>query len=202
MFKKSRLPLLVILILLLNVLIYFRATLTLEGFECVFGECARNSGRTSAAINLVILFMIGYYGLKSIYKEENKRDAFRVLITLFAINHLIHFFFVYNYFSNHITDLGISHNPHGFITFVCLAILPLILWASKSLNKVLYLGIILHLFNITYFMADTFYSRVKPVDSAYLHQIGILIMGGALLYVLYRMYKENSISFVEDNQSY
>jgi len=92
-------PLLFIsLIILLNIGIYFTAVST-ESVDRVFAECARNSGRTAAAINLFLLFLIGHYGLKSIYKEKYKLKLFKLLITLFAVNHLIHFFFVYQNFN-------------------------------------------------------------------------------------------------------
>jgi len=42
--------------------------------------------------------MVGFYGLKYIFVDEKKKDTFRILITLFAINHLIHFFYLYNNF--------------------------------------------------------------------------------------------------------
>ncbi|MFT5780629.1 MAG: hypothetical protein ACI837_003592 [Crocinitomicaceae bacterium] len=176
--------------------------MTIEDVDLVFGECARNSGRTSAALNLAILFMLGYFGLKTIYKRENKRNTFRILMTLFAINHLIHFFFVSQNFKSQLLELDISHNIHGFITFIFILILPIILWAIKNLNWVLYFGIILHLFNVTYFIGDTFYGRVNPEDPAYLHRAGILVMIAALLYILYRVFREKSIKFLTDNKEH
>ncbi|MBK9420180.1 MAG: hypothetical protein IPN44_03910 [Flavobacteriales bacterium] len=182
-------------------LIYIRANLTLQGSVEVLGECARNSGRTSAALNLVTLFMVGYFGLKTIYKEVAKRDTFRVLLTLFAVNHLVHFFFIHQYFQSQGSALEVSHNLHGTITFICLLSLPIILWNMDRLNKVLYYAVILHLFNITYFICKTFYSRYKPVDPAYLHQLGIVIMIGSLIYIIYRMYRERSVVFEDATSS-
>ena len=79
--------------------------MTIEDVDLVFGECARNSGRTSAALNLAILLMIGYFGLKKIYKEDDKKNVFRILITLFAVNHLIHFYFVAQNFKSQLLEL-------------------------------------------------------------------------------------------------
>jgi DMSO/TMAO reductase YedYZ heme-binding membrane subunit len=192
MLKNYRLLLLIGFIFCLNALIYIRAFSTIEDIDLVFGECARNSGRTSAALNLATLLMIGYFGLKTIFNNENKRKIFRILITLFAVNHLIHFYFVSQYFKDQFLELDISHNLHGFITFIFILTLPIILWSTKNLNKLLYFFILLHLFNVTYFISITFYSRVKPEDPAYLHQLGILFMIGTLVYILYRVVRENS----------
>jgi len=191
--KKFRLPLLITVVLSLNVIIYFRAASTIEPLDMVFGECARNSGRTSAALNLAMLFMLGYLGLKTIFQQEKKKNIFRTLMTLFAVNHLVHFFFVSQYLKDHMVELNISENIHGFITFLLVVLFPILLWASKGLNRVLYIGVILHIFNVTYFISDTFLSRVKPEDPAYLHRIGVLIMIGVALYTLYRMFRERSI---------
>jgi len=91
MLTKKRIPLLVALICCLEVIIYLWAVWRTEP-EFVFNKCARNSGRASSAILLITLLMVGYYGLKGIYLDDKKKDTFRILITLFAINHLIHFF--------------------------------------------------------------------------------------------------------------
>ncbi len=190
MLTKSKLPLLVTFILLLNVLIYFRAAATIVPADWIFGECARNSGRTSALINLILLFMLGHYGLKAIYKEKRKLNAFRILLTLFAVNHLIHFFFVSQNFRVQFMDLNLSNNIHGFITFILVILVPIVVWRAKQLTNLLYFGVILHIINVTYFIAITFYGRYKPEDPAYLHRIGVLVMIGAVLYVLYRMFME------------
>ena len=195
MLKKYSLPLLIGFIILLNALIYLRAVSTIEDSDLIFGECARNSGRTSAALNLALLFMLGYFGLRTIFNEEIKKKVFRILISLFAVNHLIHFFFVSQYFKDQFLELDISHNLHGFITFICVLILPVILWSTKKLNKLLYFVTLIHFFNVTYFISITFYSRVKPEDQAYLHQFGILIMIGLLFFILYRVIRENFSKF-------
>ncbi|RYM32117.1 hypothetical protein ERX46_15660 [Brumimicrobium glaciale] len=198
MLKAKRLPFLIILIFILNGLIFFRAFYTIEGIEEVFAECARNSGRTSAAINLLVLIMLGLFGLKRIYHKNSLKDAFRVLITLFAINHLIHFVFVSFLFNSHSRELGIVEHLHGFITYICIVLLPIILWISKKLSKLLYLGIILHIINVTYMISHTFYSRYKEEDPAYLHRTGIVIMGILVVYMIYRFFKERSIKFEID----
>lgn len=187
------------LIILLNIGIYCTAVLT-ESPDRIFAECARNSGRTPAAINLILLFLIGHYGLKSIYREEPKLKFFKLLITLFTVNHLIHFFFVYQNFNWHEMELNVYYNLHGFITFIGLIILPVVVYKFNRLSKIFYYLLLVYFFNVTYFIGISFYSRYKPgIDEAYLHRVGILIMIFAFLYVLYRVVAERIKEIKADN---
>lgn len=199
MLTKSKLPLLISLIICLEILIYLWAfwtsTLDKSNFfaiesEFIFDKCARNSGRVSSALNLIILLMIGYFGLKQIYHDDSKKDKFRILITLFAINHLVHFFFVFQTFKHHTHALNISDNKHGFFTFMCIQLIPIILWTFKNLSKVLYISIILHLINASYFIMETFYNKITPEKPAYHNQFGIAVTTAACIYILYRVFRE------------
>lgn len=199
MLTKNKLPLLIALIIFVEVFIYFWAfwtsTLNESNFfaiqsEFIFDKCARNSGRVASALNLIILLMIGYFGLQKIYLDNTKKDKFRVLITLFAVNHLIHFFFVFQTFKHHTMTLDISENKHGFITFICIQLMPILLWTCRNLNKVLYVSIILHLFNVSYFIMETFYTKIKPDKPAYHNQFGIAVTTAACVYILYRVFRE------------
>jgi DMSO/TMAO reductase YedYZ heme-binding membrane subunit len=193
MLTKKRIPLLIALVFLLEAIIYQWAIWTTDP-EFVFNKCARNSGRASSVILLVILLMIGYYGLKKIYADEQKKNAFRILMTLFTINHFIHFFYVSLNFKSHDLALHIGENKHGFITFIFILVFPIILWITRKLNKLLYAGILLHLFNVSYFVCETFLSKVQADKPAYHNQLGIVVIGAALLYVLYRIVRENKRS--------
>lgn len=193
MLTKNKIPLLIAFICCLEVVIYLWAVWTTEA-EFVFNKCARNSGRASSALILIILLMVGYYGLKRIYLDDKKKDSFRVLITLFAVNHLIHFFYVFMNFKSHAMALNIFENKHGFITFIFILLIPFILWIYKNLNRLLYFGIILHLFNVSYFINETFLSKVKPDKPAYHNQFGIVVITAACLYILYRIFREYKLN--------
>jgi hypothetical protein len=199
MLTKSKIPLLITLIFCLELAIYLWAvwttTLDKSNFfwiepEFIFDKCARNSGRISSFINLTILLMIGYFGFKKIYLDERKKDTFRILITLFAVNHLVHFFYVFQNFKHHSMELSLSENLHGFITFIFILIVPIILWLYKNFNAIFYAGITLHLFNVSYFIMKTFYSKIKPDKPAYHNQLGIVMTTAALIYILYRFFRE------------
>ncbi len=200
MTTKNKLALSICLVLVLEALIYlwarYTATLNDGNFfaiqpEFIFDKCARNSGRISSFINLCILGMFGYLGLKHIYRNGHQKDLFRILILLYATNHLTHFFFVFQNFKHHQMTLSISDNLHGFITFMFIVAMPIILWSYQRLNNFLYILITLHLFNVSYFIMETFFNKIKPDKPAYHNQFGILITCMALLYILYRVVQEN-----------
>ena len=114
-----------------------------------------------------------------------------ILTILFLVNHLMHFIFLYLNFKILSKQLIAEPNIHGFITFSLIIIAPVILWACKNLNRLLYFAIILHLYNVSYFMNETFLSKVKPEDPAYHDQFGIVAITAACLYILYRVFREN-----------
>lgn len=203
MLTKSKLPLLIVLIICLEIIIYLWAfwtsTFNSSNFfaiesEFVFDKCARNSGRVAAAINLIILLLIGYFGLQQIYHDETKKDRFRILIIVFAANHLVHFFFVFQTFKHHTMALNVSDNKHGFFTFICILLIPLVLRTYNNLNKVLYVCIILHLFNVSYFIMETFFNKITPDKPAYHNQFGIAVTTAACIYVLYSVFREYKIN--------
>src|SRR5688572_309892 len=215
MLTKKRISLLIALIGGVEVSIYLWAvwTSTLDSSnyfaiqsEFVFDKSARLAGRISSVLILFTLLMVSYYGLKKIYADDQKRDSFLILMTLFAFNHVIHLLFVILRFRSHgesITFAGpidIGGPVHGFITFSFIVILPFILWRYKYLNKLLYSVIILHLLNISCFIIKTFLGKVKlPDHPAYHNQFGIVVITAACVYMLYRVYSENKrISTIGD----
>jgi hypothetical protein len=190
MTTNYRLTLSTFAIIALEALIIIWFTFTVDE-SLFFEKCARNSGRVSAGINLALLLFIGKFGLKNIY-ESSKREALHILIVIYAINHLIHGYFIYQNFTHKSYDLTFMDPKHGFITFLLVLIFPLFTWKLKNLSKLTYTIIILHLFNTTYFLILTFYGRIKPERPEYIHQVGILIMIVALLLIIFRIFKENA----------
>lgn len=187
MLSKKNLPLSIGLVIVIELIIYLWAVLTTEP-EFVFDKCARNSGRASTALILIILLGIGYFGLYNIYRETKKKEIFQVLILLFSINHFIHLFYVALNFNHHSLQLSISENIHGFITFAFLIFIPIVVFLKKTLNKPLYILLILHLLNVSYFIIKTFLSKITLERPAYHNQFGILILCLAWIYIFYRMF--------------
>lgn len=206
MVNKKAIWQLVAIIIFLEVIIYawaaWTATFDSNNFfavepEFIFDKCARNSGRVSSALNLIILLMIGYHGLNHIFNDDEQKDRFRLLISLFALNHLTHFFYVFQNFKHHAMALNISDNKHGFITFISVLLIPIMLWTFQKLNRAMYVLIILHLFNVSYFIMETFYNKIKPDKPAYHNQFGIVITCLPLMYIVFRIFKENKMTGLE-----
>ena len=194
--KELKLPYFIAALVLLNILIYVRALWTIEPSHIIFVECVRNSGRTSAGLNLLILLVVGHWGLKAIYQDRFKKKVFLLLFILFAVNHIIHLFFIFeHYLSQDRAMMGITNNTRALITFITVILAPLILLWFRNLSKTLYVTIIAHLFNVTYLMCFLFYARYKPYDPAYIHRIGVLIMVVSLVYILYRVFAERKMKF-------
>jgi hypothetical protein len=207
MLTKKRMPLFLALICCIEVSIYLWAVWTSaldeNNFfaiqsEFIFDKCARLSGRISTVLILITLSMVGFFGLKKIYDEDEKRNSFLILLSLFTFNHLIHLLFVLLRFKSHgesinlIEPVHIGGSMHGFITFTFIVIIPFILWNYKHLNKLLYFLIILHLLNISSFIIKTFLGKVNPPEHpAYHNQLGIFLITAACFYILYRVYIEN-----------
>ena len=206
MLTKKRIPILIASIFCIELLIYlwsvWTASLDRSNFfsiepEFIFNKCARNSGRISAALILISLLMVGYYGLKEIFRDDKKKDAFRVLITLFGFNHLIHFLFLFLTLKSNGVSLNfeepihVGGTIHGFITFIFIIIIPIILWTYKNLNQLIYFSIILHLFNVSCYIIKTFWGKIKLDHPAYHNQFGIIVITAVCLYVLYRVFLEN-----------
>jgi hypothetical protein len=212
MLTKTRLPLFVALIFCLELLIYFWSYWTStfdEGnyfamhAEFIFDKSARLAGRVSSLLILLILCMVGYFGLKNIYANSEKRTSFLVLTTLFSFNHIIHLLFVLLRFQSHGESISFSEQIsiggtiHGVITFACIIIIPFILWKNQVLNKYIYSMTILHLLNLSSFIVKTFLSKINlPDHPAYHNQFGAALITAACLYILFRVFMENRPTIV------
>lgn len=208
MLTKTRLPLLIALVIALELLILGWSAWT-STFEpgnffaiqspFIFDKAARIAARISSVILLVLLVMVGRIGLKSIYADNKRKEGFLVLLTVFTCNHLVHLMFVLLRFYSHGESLllsgpiNIGGTIHGIITFASIISIPVILWRYQRLTTFLYSVIILHLFNISSFVIKTFSGKVKPPEHpAYHNQFGIVVISAACLYILYKVYLEHS----------
>ncbi|MBK7383271.1 MAG: hypothetical protein IPP83_16705 [Flavobacteriales bacterium] len=186
---RSKLRTLILLLLCLELVIFLWALGTTEP-EFVCDKCARNSGRVSSIINLGTLLLIGYYGFGKIYDDEAKKHALRALITMFTVNHVVHLAFVLWNFDHHHMVFSVAENVHGALTFACLLTVPVVIWFINSSKPWWNVLLVIHLFNVGYFIMKTFDSKIKPEHPAYHNQLGIAVTGAALIYVLFRTVRE------------
>jgi hypothetical protein len=161
----------------------------------IFEKCARNSGRVSAILNLIILLMIGYYGLNKIYSDKVIFIFFYNLIIAFTINHLIHFLFITQNFKQKSRTIKLSDEKHGIITFACITLFPIFLWYFKDLNLMLNIFIMLHLFNVSCAFVDVLYNKIRVKSKVTIHnKFGILATMLAWVYIAFRIFVELEIS--------
>jgi hypothetical protein len=154
----------------------------------VFQKCARNSGRVSAMLNLAILLILGYFGLKQIYLDKVKFDLFFNLVIIFTINHLIHFLYLTQNFKRKSKTIKISEEKHGIITFVCITLFPVFIWYFKNLSLALYTCIILHLFNVSYAFMDVLYNKIRTRSKITIHnKLGLVATILCWIYIGYKI---------------
>lgn len=190
----------ILIIFCLEVLIYvwsaLTATLKKDNYfaisnELIFEKCARNSGRVSALLNLVISIMLGYFGLKQIYFEEANFDIFFNLATILAINHLIHFFYISRNFKRKSLKIKLSAEKRGIFTYICITLFPIFIWYFKNLNALLYICIMLHLLNVSYVFILALKTKIKYKSKITIHnRFGIIITIAAWILVVYRVFVE------------
>lgn len=188
----------ILIIFCLEVLIYgwsaFTATLNKGNYfaishQLIFEKCARNSGRVSAILNLLIVLMLGYFGLKRIYSEQANFDIFLNLITILTINHLIHFFYISRNFKRKSLKINFSAEKRGIITYICITLFPIFIWYFKNLNVMLYISIILHLLNVSYVFVLALKTKIKYNSKITIHnRIGIIATIAAWIFVVYRAF--------------
>ncbi len=188
----------ILIIFCLEVLIYvwsaWTANLKKDNYfaishQVIFEKCARNSGRVSALLNLVILLVVGYFGLKQIYSDKEKFDIFFNLITILTINHLIHFFYISRNFKRKSLKIKLSQEKRGIITYICITLFPILIWYFKNLNIVLYICIMLHLLNVSYVFILALKTKIRYKSKITIHnRFGIIATIAAWIFVVFRIF--------------
>lgn len=148
---------------------------------------ARYSARVSFGIFFVLQIVIAKKGLKCVWQEDFSQWHF--LLFAFALNHLIHFFFI----AAHFAKIDWEFNPmrQGFGLLVYL-LLPIVLFLSSRANKSFKLfywlsQILLLLANISFTVS--YAGRYFAQDMAYAYPISylsLLIMSSVALLGFFR----------------
>lgn len=135
----------------------------------IFEKCARNSGRVSALLNVLILIMIGQNGLVKIYSSDETYSSFLNLVSLFTLNHLIHFGYISSNFKRQSLKLKLNEEKRGIFTYVCITIFPIFIYACRHLNLAIYLIILLHLYNVSYVFVMALYTKIRVKSKITIH---------------------------------
>ncbi len=127
MFRK--IAVLLMLIILWETGIYFWVLNNTP--EALYQLSARYSARTSFVLITIILLWIGATGLRKIYRSAFKRLHLITLILLLAVNHLIHFGFLYANLQPENFGKFLLENHLPALLYVALMISPWLLFSKK-----------------------------------------------------------------------
>ena len=186
-----------ILILALELIIYvwavWTASLKNDNYfaisnKQIFEKCARNSGRVSAILNVIILVYVGYWGLEPIYRSRIQFDTFLTIVNILTINHLIHFFYISRNFKRQSLKIKFKQEKRGIFTYICITAFPLFVWYFTELNIEVYLFIVLHLYNASYVFAMALYSKITVNAKITIHnKLGMIVTTAAWIFMMYRI---------------
>jgi hypothetical protein len=191
MFRK--IAVLVMLIILWETGVYFWVLNNTP--EALYQLSARYSARTSFVLITFILLWIGATGLREIYRSASKRLHLITLILLLAVNHLIHFGFLYANLQPDNFGQFLLENHLPALLYVALTISPWLLFSKKTLSTPLYWGILIFLMGLEIIFLQTYVGRVsspKPFGSPPYFYIGCIVLIGVTLGLnIYRVVTEH-----------
>jgi hypothetical protein len=157
----------------------------------IFEKCARNSGRISAILNVIILLFVGYWGLEQIYLTKKHFDMFLILVNILTINHLIHFYYISRNFKRQSLKIKFKQEKRGIFTYICITAFPLFVWYFNHLNAVVYIIILLHLYNVSYVFVMALYSKITVNAQITIHnKLGMFVTTAAWAFLMYRVFVE------------
>lgn len=174
----------------------FTATLNKNNYFAInkrqiFEKSARNSGRFSALLNVVLLVFVGFWGPQQIFHNEKLFDSFQFLANIITINHLIHFFYISRNFKRQSLKIKFKQEKRGIFTYICITAFPLFIWYFNQLNAAVYIFIILHFYNVSYVFVMALYSKVTVNAKITIHnKMGMAVTTAAWLYMMIGLFRE------------
>ena len=152
----------------------------------IFEKCARNSGRVSAMLNVLILMMIGHFGLQKIYSTQEHFLSFFDLVSLFTLNHLIHFGYISRNFKRQSMKIKFQEEKRGIFTYICITIFPIFLWYFRNLNIWTYIIILMHLLNVSHVFVMALNTKIRVKSKITIHnKLGMFTTVVSWIYVVY-----------------
>lgn len=125
----------IILVALLELAVFYWSAYFAPSSELGFQLASRYSARVSFVIFSFVLLFTGILGLKKIYSRESYRKVFMTLIGAFAVNHLIHFYFLaMNHWVQGL-DLFIVKNAFGTLAYLTLSLIPVYYWNRPNISS-------------------------------------------------------------------
>lgn len=193
---KKKTFLFFLIITILEVANYYWSGYFAPSEELGFQLAARYSARFSFVIFCIILTFTGLLGLNKIYSSHSYRRIFIALIGGFALNHLIHFYFLT---MNHIVqgiDLLILKNAFGSMAYLFLSFVPVYFWKRPKVSVKEYWTLQIYLLIISSFFIGAYVKRMKeeiifPSSEALLITHGVILVS-LLILNIYRVFQEKS----------
>lgn len=146
---------------ILEIAIYFWSCWVAPSENLIYQLAARYSARVSFFIFSITLLLVGALGLNKIFSNEKWRSYFILFLLTFALNHLIHFFYLaMNHWVQDISLISLK-NGGGTIGYILLTLAPFYLWKITSLSQKQYWAIQLYILTISTFFIIAYLKRLR-----------------------------------------
>lgn len=191
----------VVLIIALEIIALFYVDSITEVLDINFSLKARYSARISFATLTIIGIWMAAIGLKNIFANDKKRQLFIGGILAFTINHLIHYWYLYQNFEANGLDISSKYISFGALSYLILTFVPILIWKWNQLTKSRYYmlsGFIVLMISIClYTYSSRFESNLPLPPPSWLFSIFIGIGGIVILGILGRIWKDKNLVFDE-----
>ena len=158
----------ILAILILEAVAYFYTLDLTDDLDTMYSLRARYSARISFLLLCLIGTWIASLGLNSIFSNPDKRNLLIGGITAFTINHLIHYYFLYQNFEVSGLDITSKYISFGALAYVILTFAPILIrkWTSLTLLRYYSInGFIILMIGICIFTYSGRFSRALPMST-------------------------------------
>ena len=175
-------------------IIYLYAAQITEILDMRFQLAARYSARLSFAMFSGLLLWIGIEGLKDISQYQNSRKLLSLWVAAIGINHLIHFYFLYQ---NHLLkglNLFVLNSAGGSVAYGILIVLSISLMQRKEWDewtKRMILGS-LAVVDLVFCLAyiKRLFRGTEMASSNYYYISALIVIGVLLILNIYRLLED------------
>jgi hypothetical protein len=194
---KNKLMLFSGVVMVLEIAIFFWVDYISTADYLVYQLAARYSGRLSFMIFAGMMLFTGIVGLKQIFKTERLKSFFIILLSLFSVNHVLHFYFLAMSHLEQNETLLIPKNIIGGTAYILLILSPFYLFKREMTTKI-YWSVQSFLFLLTVIFFVSYLRRFmiefpQPTHIGVLYSI-ITTIGLLVFLNGYKVFKESTES--------
>jgi len=153
-------------VLLLEAANYFYSSGLSQNADQFYSLTARYSARITFFLLVSLAIWIVLKGLHALMDSSKSREVLLAGLTAVAVNHLIHFYFLYQNFQVNGLDLWTKAVSFGALAYVFLSLAPIYFWTIKRLGSKQYALIhffVMLLLAICVFTYSSRLGRVEPL---------------------------------------